>query len=128
MSLIHISLAQERSKRLTGWLRGGAGGCHLTRPSSCRIRLTCVSLTPRWLKRASTSRIRLVPYSGWCCFSSMIASRLPRAASLRGRVPPLLRLRGTSAAAPPCSYLLSQLRTAVVLTSKASATSDMGIP
>ena len=44
-------------------------------PSSCRIRRTSLSDTPSASKRASTSRIRRVPHSAFCCLSATTRSR-----------------------------------------------------
>ncbi len=75
MSDCHSSFGWARSNRRSGCSRAGAGSRPSNSPSSCRIRRTSVSDTPSASKRRSTSRIRLVPYSGCSRFSAATASR-----------------------------------------------------
>jgi len=128
ISLIHISFGRERSNRLGGCSRAGFGAFHSIRPSSCRIRRTCVSLMPSASKRASTSRILRVPYSGCSSLTSSTACFFCSAALLGFLVPPPLRFFGTSAAAPPSSYFAIHDLIAAGLGPNDSDTSATGRP
>lgn len=69
-----------RSKRRSGCSRAAvlAGSINC---ASCSILRTSVSLTPIPSNRFSTSRIRLVPYSGFAFFSAITISRRGSSAS-----------------------------------------------
>jgi hypothetical protein len=114
MSDCHIWLGAARSKRLGPCSRAAVGSRASRRPASCRIPRTCVSLTPSPSKRASTSRMRRVPYSGCCSRSPTTASCLACAATVCRRGGGFGGL-GTSASTPPLSYAFTQLTIAVTL-------------
>jgi hypothetical protein len=114
MSDCHIWLGAARSKRLGPCSRAAVGSRVSSSPVSCRIARTCVSLTPSPSKRASTSRMRRVPYSG-------CSERSPTTACCRACAAAVTRRGGgfgglgTSASTPPLSYAVTQLTIAVTL-------------
>ncbi len=86
-----------RSKRRGGCSRApGASSVSGMSPSSCRIRRTSVSLTPRASKRAKTSRMRRVTCSGCSIRSATTASRLTSGVPLA----PTRRRRGVPETSP----------------------------
>jgi hypothetical protein len=114
MSDCHIWLGPARSKRLGPCSRAGPAGRGSMSPASCRIVRTCVSLTPSPSTRASTSRMRRVPYSGCSSRSPTTACCLACCATLVLRGGGGAGL-GTSASTPPFSYAFTQLTIAVTL-------------
>jgi hypothetical protein len=88
-----------RSKRRSGGGGRGAGFAVSRSPDSCSILRTSVSLIPIASNRISTSRIRLVPYSGCALFSASTASR--RGSSFGGSAFFFPGRCGNSASYPP---------------------------
>lgn len=103
MSDCHIWFGAARSKRRGRCgCAGDGGGVSGIRPSSCRMRRTSVSETPSASKRARTSRMRRVPYSGCSVRRPTTASRFAAAAAERRSGGGIGGI-GVSASTPPRS-------------------------
>ena len=101
MSDCHSWFGSERSKRRTGFgSRSRVGVAGSRSPSSCRMRRTVCSDTPSPSKRASTSSMRRLPYSGCSCLTRVTASRVPSSDGF-GRSP---RLRVGLASSPSTPF------------------------
>lgn len=128
MSDCQSSFGSARSKRRSGWpLASARGAASAKSPSSCRIRRTSVSETPSAANRASTSRIRRVPYPGCSRRSSVTASRRTSAPQL-SRTRLVARFPSSSPAAPSLRNRLTHSDTVVIDSPSSRATSVCRAP
>lgn len=117
-----------RSNRRSGLSRRSTSACSVSSPASCRMRRTVVSETPRPSKRASTSRMRRVPHSGFAARASTTAF----AAGVRGLFVFAVRAaparRSCSASTPPLWNSPTNFCTTAIDTPNATATSACFVP
>lgn len=128
MSLCQSWFGSARSKRRSGLSRRSTGSCSTSKPDSWRMRRTVVSETPKPSKRASTSRMRRVPHSGFAARAPTTLRRAVFDVALRLRATAAPDTRKRSASTPPLSNNPMNFWMTATDTPNATATSACLVP